>query len=303
ILHSPFDQDDKEVAESLSHTTNYSLQFEAIPNDEDDNENGDIVFMPIKSNDDDEPIHDSQDPLVSPSKYRDSSHWSKSCHSGGESSLKGLKTSVHQDMDDFSDPGETSDRDDDSTADEEDLLHSRVKRRSGRSPNNSQIPLNVDALHAIRELTHQLNQYRSHVTNLSSEAIPLATSQSDYDEKLERCCQRLEQLTSKVDRLFNFEQTVAVSRPSRPSPNSASVDIIATNEPELILTDAHYDRLEAILIEKIQAHVQAAMKSVFEPYRDLKDNLHKDLAAKLLATDTVIKQTITQIFRSKVLLN
>ncbi|CAF5223667.1 unnamed protein product, partial [Rotaria magnacalcarata] len=98
---------DKEVAESLSHTTNYSLQFEAIPNDEDDNENGDIVFMPIKSNDDDEPIHDSQDPLVSPSKYRDSSHWSKSCHSGGESSLKGLKTSVHQDMDDFSDPGET----------------------------------------------------------------------------------------------------------------------------------------------------------------------------------------------------
>ena len=42
------------------------------------------------------------------------------------------------------------------------------------------------------------------------------------------------------------------------------------------------------------------MKSAFEPYRDLKDNLHKDLAAKLLATDTVIKQTITQIFRSKV---
>jgi hypothetical protein len=42
------------------------------------------------------------------------------------------------------------------------------------------------------------------------------------------------------------------------------------------------------------------MKSVFEPYKDLKDNLHKDLTAKLLATDTVIKQTITQIFRSKV---
>jgi hypothetical protein len=42
------------------------------------------------------------------------------------------------------------------------------------------------------------------------------------------------------------------------------------------------------------------MKSVFEPYRDIKDNLHKDLTAKLLATDTVIKQTITQIFRSKV---
>lgn len=46
--------------------------------------------------------------------------------------------------------------------------------------------------------------------------------------------------------------------------------------------------------------VSLVMKSAFEPYRDLKDNLHKDLAAKLLATDTVIKQTITQIFRSKV---
>lgn len=43
-----------------------------------------------------------------------------------------------------------------------------------------------------------------------------------------------------------------------------------------------------------------AMKSVFEPYRDIKDNLHKDLTAKLLAADTVIKQTISQIFRSKV---
>ena len=37
-----------------------------------------------------------------------------------------------------------SDKDDDSTADEEDLLHSRVKRRTGRSPNSSQIPLNAD---------------------------------------------------------------------------------------------------------------------------------------------------------------
>ncbi|CAF0777300.1 unnamed protein product [Rotaria sp. Silwood1] len=300
ISQSPFDQDDKEVAESLSHTTNYSLQFEALPNDEDDNENGDIVFMPIKSNDDDEAINDNQDPLVSPSKYRDDSLWSKSCHSGGESPMKGLKTSSHQVMDDFSDPGETSDRDDDSTADEEDLLHSRVKRRSGRSPNTSQIPLNVDTLHAIRELTHQLNQHRSHVT---SEPISQTTYQSEYDEKLERCCQRLEQLTNKVDRLINLEQTVVASRPSRPSPNTAPIDIIATNEPELTLTDAHYDRLEAILIEKIQTYVQAAMKSVFEPYRDLKDNLHKDLAAKLLATDTVIKQTITQIFRSKTMID
>jgi len=29
ISQSPFDQDDKEVAESMSCTTNYSLQFEA----------------------------------------------------------------------------------------------------------------------------------------------------------------------------------------------------------------------------------------------------------------------------------
>ncbi|CAF1017527.1 unnamed protein product [Rotaria sordida] len=107
ISQSPFDQDDKEVAESLSHTTNYSLQFEALPNDEDDNENGDIVFMPIKTHDDDEQINDNQDPLVSPSKYRDDSLWSKSCHSGGESPMKGLKTSSHQVLDDFSDPGET----------------------------------------------------------------------------------------------------------------------------------------------------------------------------------------------------
>jgi hypothetical protein len=27
-----------------------------VPNDEDDNEDGDTVFMPIKSNDDDEPV-------------------------------------------------------------------------------------------------------------------------------------------------------------------------------------------------------------------------------------------------------
>lgn len=42
------------------------------------------------------------------------------------------------------------------------------------------------------------------------------------------------------------------------------------------------------------------MKSAFEPYLDFKDNLHKELAAKLAATDNVIKQTITQTFRSKV---
>jgi hypothetical protein len=38
----------------------------------------------------------------------------------------------------------SSDKDDDSTADEEDLLHTRIKRRSGRSPNSSQVQLNVD---------------------------------------------------------------------------------------------------------------------------------------------------------------
>ncbi len=62
-------------------------------------------------------------------------------------------------------------------------------------------------MHVIRELTQQLHEYRSNATNLSSEPIPQTTCQSQYDEKLERCCQRLEQLTSKVDRLINHEQT------------------------------------------------------------------------------------------------
>lgn len=44
----------------------------------------------------------------------------------------------------FIPPIQFSDKDDDSTADEEDLLHSRVKRRTGRSPNTSQIPINTD---------------------------------------------------------------------------------------------------------------------------------------------------------------
>lgn len=57
---------------------------------------------------------------------------------------RGLNASARQDLDDYSDPTETSDKDDDSTADEEDLLHTRIKRRSGRSPNTSQIGLNAD---------------------------------------------------------------------------------------------------------------------------------------------------------------
>ncbi len=52
-----------------------------------------------------------------------------------------------------------------------------------------------------------------------------------------------------------------VSRASRPSPNTAPVDIITTNESQLILTDSHYDRLEAMLIEKIETYVQGGMKT------------------------------------------
>ena len=37
------------------------------------------------------------------------------------------------------------------------------------------------------------------------------------------------------------------------------MDIIATNEPHVTLADAHYDRLEAMLIEKIETYVQGGM--------------------------------------------
>jgi len=50
-----------------------------------------------------------------------------------------------------------------------------------------------------------------------------------------------------------------VSRPSRPSPNALPLEIITTNEPQATLSDEHYDRLEAILIEKIQTYVQGGM--------------------------------------------
>ncbi|CAF0952223.1 unnamed protein product [Rotaria sp. Silwood1] len=292
---SPYDLDDKEVAESMSCTTNYPLQYETLPHD--DNDDVDAVFMPIKTNDDDEPINGNQDPLLSPQKYSDNTRWSK------KSPMKGLNTSGRQDIDDFSDPTETSDKDDDSTADEEDHLHTRIKRRGGRSPNSSQIVLNTDSLHEIRQLTRLLNEFHSHKTNIPSESLLHMTSHSDYEKKLEQCCQRLEQLSSKVDRLINLEQPGIVSRPSRPSPNAAPVQVLTIDESPATLSDTHYDRLEAILIEKIQTYVEDAMKSVFEPYRDMKDNLHKDLAAKLLATDTVIKQTITQIFRSKTMID
>ena len=48
-----------------------------------------------------------------------------------------------------------------------------------------------------------------------------------------------------------------VPRPSRPSPNAAPVEVITSNEPQATLSDVHYDRLEAILIEKIQTYVQS----------------------------------------------
>lgn len=62
-------------------------------------------------------------------------------------------------------------------------------------------------MRAIRDLTHQLNEYCSNGTTLGSESMPQLRQQSNYDEKLERCCQRLEQLTNKVDRLISLEQT------------------------------------------------------------------------------------------------
>ncbi|CAF5117591.1 unnamed protein product, partial [Rotaria magnacalcarata] len=163
IAQSPYDLDDKEVAESMSCTTNYPLQFENITHD--DNDDVDTVFMPIKTNDDDEPNGGNPDPLLSPPKYNDNSRWSK------KSPMKGLNTSDHQDIDDFSDPTETSDKDDDSTADEESALHTRIKRRGGRSPNSSQIGLNSDALHEIRQLTRLLNDFRSHRTNMPTGSL------------------------------------------------------------------------------------------------------------------------------------
>ncbi len=51
-------------------------------------------------------------------------------------------------------------------------------------------------------------------------------------------------------------------RPSRPSPNTAPTDVLTTNEPQVTLTDAHYDRLETILVEKIQNYVQSGKKFI-----------------------------------------
>ena len=91
-----------------------------------------------------------------------------------------------------------------------------------------------------------------------------ATTQLYNEEKLEHCCQRLEQLSAKVDRLMNFESAGqgGTSRPSRPSPNAAPVEVLATTEPQTTLSDTHYDRLEAILIEKIQTYIQNGMRRI-----------------------------------------
>ncbi|CAF4362693.1 unnamed protein product, partial [Adineta steineri] len=134
------------------------------------NDDVDVVFMPIKTITDDEPGNGSQDALLSSQKYSDNSLWSK------QSPIKGLNASNRQDIDDYSDPTETSDKDDDSTADEEDLLHTRIKRRSGRSPNSSQLILNNDSLHEIRQLTRVLNELRTRTTNLASESMSQQTS-------------------------------------------------------------------------------------------------------------------------------
>ena len=119
-------------------------------------------------------------------------------------------------------------------------------------------------MHEIRQLTHLLTELRSQRNDLSTEPMASATTQLYNEEKLEHCCQRLEQLSAKVDRLMNFESAGqgGTSRPSRPSPNAAPVEVLATTEPQTTLSDTHYDRLEAILIEKIQTYIQNGMRRI-----------------------------------------
>ncbi|CAF1073408.1 unnamed protein product, partial [Didymodactylos carnosus] len=317
---SPFDLDDKEVAESMAGTTNYQHQFDVLVNDTDDVDN---VFIPIKTNDDELDQLDengqvnesrTQDPLLSPQKYGEASLWSKSCHSRNDSPMN------RQAMGDFS-ATETSDKDDDSTADEgeqQPQTHPRIKRRA-RSP-NSILPLQSgsignEALHAIRELSSQLSSFRVNYLiqppplTSSSTATTAITNPQDFSEKLERCSQRIEQLTNKFDRFMTLDQqqtpgaNIHSILSTRPNPSDNVTSNNGSLNSDLNLTDAHYARLENILVEKIQVYVQGAVKAVFEPYKDLKDNLHKDLAHKLLSTDNVIKSTMTQIFRSKTMID
>ena len=81
-------------------------------------------------------------------------------------------------------------------------------------------------------------------------------NRSDYEDKLEQCCDRLDQLTSKVDRLRSHEVSSGAPRPSRPNSNAASADASTTNEVQATLADVHYDQLEGILVEKIQTYLQ-----------------------------------------------
>lgn len=69
-----------------------------------------------------------------------------------------------------------------------------------------------------------------------------------------------------IELRFSFCFSVVVSRPSRPSPSVPLTDVISSHEPELTLTDAHYDRLETLLMEKIQAHIQAGMNKKYNFY-------------------------------------
>ena len=84
----------------------------------------------------------------------------------------------------------------------------------------------------------------------------------DYEEKLEKCCQRLDLLSNKVDRWITVEQSNVVNRPNRPSPNSAPVEVLTSSEPQKTLSDVNYDRLEQILIEKIQNYLQTGLSFV-----------------------------------------
>jgi len=51
-------------------------------------------------------------------------------------------------------------------------------------------------LHEIRQLTSLLTDVQRN-----------SRAQASQQGKLEQCCQRLEQLSTKVDRLMNFDQT------------------------------------------------------------------------------------------------
>jgi len=57
-----------------------------------------------------------------------------------------------------------------------------------------------------------------------------------------------------------------ITRPSRPSPNAAPVEIVPTSDIPTTLSDVNYDQLEAILIEKIQTYLQTGRPSFSEQF-------------------------------------